>query len=189
MADQVRIFVSHSHKDNEFTSRLVADLRTAGADVWVDTAEITYDDLIKRIDEGLSGRQWLVLVMSPDALRSNYVRMEVNAALNRVMKDAMQGVIPVVARACRDDEIPPTWDVLHRYDATQDYALAFARLVRAIGLQPPTQTSAQPRVREPKSEPSKSDSTTGDLGSFQISSSSCSGVVLVRLLDSSVAQT
>lgn len=35
-----RIFVSHSHRDDAFTERLVRDLRAAGADVWVDLSDI-----------------------------------------------------------------------------------------------------------------------------------------------------
>ena len=37
-----RVFVSHSHHDDTFTTRLVADLRAAGADVWVDADKIPY---------------------------------------------------------------------------------------------------------------------------------------------------
>jgi predicted esterase len=33
---QMRIFVSHSHKDHEFCRALVNALREAGADVWYD---------------------------------------------------------------------------------------------------------------------------------------------------------
>src|SRR6476646_7630994 len=106
MADAVRIFVSHSHVDELVTMKLVADLRTTGADVWVDSTEITSDDFVKRINEGLQGRQWLVLVMTPDALRSRWVQAEVNAALNQVRKGRMLGVIPVMAKPCDDGDIP-----------------------------------------------------------------------------------
>lgn len=39
-----RGFVSLSHQDDEFTQRLVDDLKTAGADVWVDVAGIGAED-------------------------------------------------------------------------------------------------------------------------------------------------
>jgi hypothetical protein len=93
MADQVRVFVSHHHSVDEdaFTARLVADLETAGADVWVDTAGITSDDFIKRINEGLVGWHWLVLVMTPAALASPWVQREVNVALNEHTAGRMRG--------------------------------------------------------------------------------------------------
>src|SRR5258708_4331660 len=40
------VFVSHSHRDNAFTQRLVNDLKTAGADVWVDMTEVAYDSFV-----------------------------------------------------------------------------------------------------------------------------------------------
>lgn len=136
MADQVRVFVSHHHSADEdrFTARLVADLEAAGADVWVDDQRITSDDFIKHINEGLAGRQWLVLVMTPDALRSEWVQAEVNAALNRVRKRRMLGVVPIVAEPCDDNDIPALLDVLHRYDATVDYGPARDKLLQALGL-------------------------------------------------------
>src|SRR5690349_19554389 len=126
MADQVRVFVSHHHSPEEdvFTARLVTDLEAAGADVWVDDARITSDDFIKKINEGLTGRQWLVLVMTPDALRSPWVQAEVNAALHQLRQGRMLGVIPLVAQPCDDADIPPLWAPLHRYDITKGYETA-----------------------------------------------------------------
>ena len=56
--ETVRVFVSHHHSAEEdaFTSRLVADLRAAGADVWVDNEEITSDNFVTKINGGLTGR-------------------------------------------------------------------------------------------------------------------------------------
>ena len=138
MADQVRVFVSHHHSPEEdaFTARLVADLEAAGADVWVDDARITSDDFIKKINEGLTGRQWLVLVMTPDALRSPWVQAEVNAALLQVRQGRMLGVIPLVAQPCNDADIPPLWATLQYYDATRGYETARGGLLSALGLTP-----------------------------------------------------
>lgn len=129
-----RVFVSHSHADNEFTERLVSDLSRHGAQVWVDREDIPEGSLMERINEGLSNAEWLVLVQTPAALRSNFVRAEVNAALTRVMTGLMQGVLPIIAAPCAPQEIPPLWQTLLYYDATQDYAAALAQLVHALGL-------------------------------------------------------
>lgn len=145
MANQAQIFVSHHHSAVEdiFTTRLVADLESAGADVWVDDARITSDDFIQKINEGLSGRQWLVLVMTPAALKSPWVQAEVNAALNQVRKGRMFGVVPIVALPCDDVDIPPLLDALHRYDATSAYEPARDGLLRALNLALPA-TSTPP---------------------------------------------
>jgi toxoflavin biosynthesis protein ToxD len=138
MADQVGVFVSHHHSPEEdiFTARLVADLEAAGADVWVDDARITSDDFIRKINEGLTGRQWLVLVMTPDALRSQWVQAEVNAALLQVRQGRMLGVIPLVAQSCNEADIPPLWATLQYYDAIRGYDTVRGGLLSALGLTP-----------------------------------------------------
>jgi hypothetical protein len=144
MADPVRVFVSHHHSPEEdtFTARLMADLKAAGADAWVDTAGITSDDFVKKISEGLAGRQWLMLVMTPDALRSPWVQREVNAALNEHTAGRMLGVLPFVMLPCFEQAIPVLWRTLHRYDATKSYEAARDGLLGAIGLTPALPSNA-----------------------------------------------
>jgi hypothetical protein len=69
MPHLVRVFVSRHHGPQEdiFTTRPVADLEAAGANMWVDTAGITSDDFVQKIREGPAGRRWLVLVVTPGA--------------------------------------------------------------------------------------------------------------------------
>jgi hypothetical protein len=102
MADPVRVFVSHHHSPTEdaFTARLVADLKAAGADVWVDDEGITSDDFVRKISEGLEGRQWLILVMTPASVASHWVQREVNTALNEHTAGRMLGVLPFVMTRC-----------------------------------------------------------------------------------------
>jgi hypothetical protein len=88
--------------------------------------------------------------MTPEALRSRWVREEVNSALNQVRRGRMHAVIPVVAMPVDEDEVPPLWAALQRYDATVDYDRALAGLCRAIGLAVP---SVQPSSPPPMSPP------------------------------------
>jgi hypothetical protein len=132
--DTHRVFVSHSHLDDDFTARLVADLRAAGAQVWVDMADIKHGSFIERINEALDVSDWLVLVLTNAALQSPAVRMEVNAAINRSLFNRIRGVIPFVAGYYDPLGMPATWDILHRYDGTKDYTDALEALLSAIGL-------------------------------------------------------
>lgn len=133
---QPRIFVSHSHKDDHFTQRLVDDLHAAGAQVWVDKVGITNGNFMQRIDEALQQCDWMVLVLTPDAIASKYVQNEVYTALHRVQQGYMRDVIPLLAAPCAPGSIPPQWDVLHRYDATRDFDGALGGLMRALQLDP-----------------------------------------------------
>jgi hypothetical protein len=89
---------------------------------------------VKRIDEGLKDREWLVLVMTPAALASPWVQLEVDAAHALVIMKRMRGMIPVMAKPCQLEDTPPTWATLHRYDATRDYRRALTSLSRTLGL-------------------------------------------------------
>ncbi len=143
-ANVARVFVSHHHSPDEdrFTARLVADLKAAGANVWVDDEGITSEDFVRKISEGLAGRQWLVLVMTPASVTSPWVQREVNTALNEVTARRMLGVIPIVMTPTREDDILALWRPLHRYDATRAYEPARDGLLRAMGLSMPPRPAA-----------------------------------------------
>ena len=130
-----RVFVSHSHKNDDFTARFVTDLRAAGVEVWVDMVNMQHGDFITRISEALKVSEWLILVLTPEALASPAVQTEVHAAINRVWRKRMKGFIPFMALSCDTDEIPAMWDTFHRYDATSDYKSALAGLLRALGVE------------------------------------------------------
>lgn len=139
-----RVFVSHSHRDNTFTSKLVAELRAAGARVWVDIADLKDSDFMERINGALASSDWVILVLTPHSVASAAVRMEINAALNLVIQKRLRAVIPIIATRTDEREIPPTWSTLHRYDATADYDEALSSLLHVLGLEP-TPAPAAPK--------------------------------------------
>src|SRR2546423_8141413 len=82
-----RIFVSHSHLDNDFGTRLAQDLRR----VLKDERAVFYDVLgglrggdiwWEKIVEELAARDTFLVVLSPDAMNAYWVRQETAIALN-----------------------------------------------------------------------------------------------------------
>ena len=76
------IFISYSRRDQEFVTRLASDLHAQVAGVWFDQSTIQagqkwHDEIM----EGIRECKAFVLVLSPDAMESRYVREEVNKAL------------------------------------------------------------------------------------------------------------
>jgi hypothetical protein len=138
MADTVRVFVSHHHSDDEdaFTRRLVDDLEAASADVWVDYRGATSESFVRKISEGMAGRQWLVLVMTPASVASEWVRLEVDTALAEVKAGRMLAVVPIVMRPTPVEAIPLLWRTLLRKDATQGYAPARDELLAVSACAP-----------------------------------------------------
>ncbi len=72
-----KIFISHSWADKELVRRLETELKTAGAEVWVDHAEVRAgDSLPKEISDALAWCDTVLLVWSRDAAQSHWVELE-----------------------------------------------------------------------------------------------------------------
>ncbi|MEP7134028.1 MAG: toll/interleukin-1 receptor domain-containing protein [Chloroflexota bacterium] len=76
------IFISYSRRDTEFVARLASDLDAHVAGVWFDQSTIQLgQNWHDEIMEGIRECKAFILVLSPDAAESKYVREEVNKAL------------------------------------------------------------------------------------------------------------
>src|SRR5215216_466505 len=98
------IFISYSRRDQEFVTRLAADLDAQVAGVWFDQAAIQagekwHDEIL----EGIRECKAFILVLSPDAMQSQYVHEEVDTALG-----LGKPIFPVIYRPGRwADEFAP----------------------------------------------------------------------------------
>lgn len=78
-----RIFISHAWEDKAPVRRWAAELKAAGADVWVDHAGIRGgDNLPKRINDALAWCNTLLLVWSEAAADSHWVELEWTNAIS-----------------------------------------------------------------------------------------------------------
>jgi hypothetical protein len=92
---QKDIFISYSRRDQEFVTRLAGDLDRQVAGAWFDQSTIQvgqkwHDEIM----DGIRECRAFILVLSPDAAESRYVREEVNKAL-----ELGKPIIPVLYRA------------------------------------------------------------------------------------------
>lgn len=131
-----KIFVSHSHYDEDFASGLVEDLQVAGADAWLDENELGGGNFQERINEALADCEWFLLVLTPDALASSWVRMEVDAAIRLKHQAQIRDLIFIKAADVEYRELPALWGVFNILDATIDYESALAKTMKAVGLLP-----------------------------------------------------
>ncbi len=137
ISPQHRIFVSHSHLDNDFGTMLTQGLRR----VLNDESAVFYDVLgglhggetwWEKIVEELTVRDVFIIVLSPDAMNSIWVRREINVALNE-----NKYIIPVLHRPCT---IRADLKILQfvSFLAPKPYEVAFQEVLRALGLPPET---------------------------------------------------
>src|SRR5512141_423104 len=91
------IFISYSRRDTEFVTRLAGDLNARVAGVWFDQTAIQMgENWHDEIMEGINECKAFLLVLSPDAAESKYVREEVNKAL-----ELGQTIFPILYRPAK----------------------------------------------------------------------------------------
>ena len=91
------IFISYSRRDQEFVTRLASDLDAQVAGVWFDQSTIQAGQKWHdKIVDGIRECKAFILVLSPDAMESRYVREEVNKAL-----ELGKTIFPVIYRAAK----------------------------------------------------------------------------------------
>ncbi len=79
--DKKDVFICYSSKDRAFVRKLAEDLKAHGVKVWWDKWEmIVGDSITKKIQEGISKSSWLIVVLSPDSIKSNWVGKELSTA-------------------------------------------------------------------------------------------------------------
>lgn len=99
------IFLSHNSKDKSFVRTLAKHLGKEGIQTWVDEAEIKIgDSLIEKISDGIINMNFLGAILSPNSLGSNWVKKEIEMAMNMEINGNMIKVLPILYKEC---EIPP----------------------------------------------------------------------------------
>ena len=91
----MKVFISHAHTDEPLVNKIAATLEEAGLEVWDATREILFgDNWADKVAQALQESEAMVVLLTPDALRSNWVRWEVGYALGE--PGYARRLIPVV---------------------------------------------------------------------------------------------
>ena len=135
---QHRIFISHSHIDNEFGTRLAQDLRKALGDesaVWYDVLGGLHggDAWWEKIVEELSARKVFIVVLSPESVVSPWVRDEINLAWSQKNSKEGKSIIPLLYRECTVRADLKTLQVISFISPTT-YETALKEVLVALGL-------------------------------------------------------
>jgi tetratricopeptide (TPR) repeat protein len=114
-------FIIHSGVDAEWVRRLKGALEERGVRVWLDRDEIRPGDLfVTSLEVGLSDSTAVLIVVSPESIRSRWVEGEYAWALAQA-NDRGQRVIPCVLR---DAELPAFLSCRERVDFRDDSKFA-----------------------------------------------------------------
>ncbi len=78
----MRVFLSYSAADERFARQLASELSRRGCDVWDPSAEVfPGDNYADQIGQALKQSKAMVVLLSPDSVKSEWVRREIEYAL------------------------------------------------------------------------------------------------------------
>lgn len=97
------VFISYSRKDSEAMQRIVSFLRGRGIKAWVDNERLVPGTPIweEEIEKAIKGAFAILVVLSPDAKGSEWVRREITLA-----DQFRKRIFPVLVAGDEDDSIP-----------------------------------------------------------------------------------
>jgi hypothetical protein len=103
------VFLSHSSKDQRFASRLAAVFGRHGVKVFYSKTNIRgAQQWHDEIGHALARCDWFVLVLSPAAVRSEWVKRELVYALQS--KRYRRHIAPLLLKPCKIDKL--SWTLL-----------------------------------------------------------------------------
>jgi len=109
----MKVFISHAHTDEPLVRKVAAVLEDAGLEVWDDTREIMPgDNWADKVARALQESDAMVILLTPDALRSRWIRRDIEYALGE--QSYRKRVIPVLVGDPQEfprEEVP--WILRH----------------------------------------------------------------------------
>jgi hypothetical protein len=124
------VFISHNHADKVFVRRLARDLTKAGIKCWIDEAEIKVgDSLLLKIEKGIKKAKYLAVVLTPNSVKSEWVKKELEVALNSEITGRKLKVLPLLVVKCK---VPGFLQGKAYADFTETYSKGLATLINTL---------------------------------------------------------
>lgn len=138
-----QVFISYSRKDQPFVEQLAADLKNAGLVVWYDVSNLGGGSRWRiEIESAIRNSQFVVAVLSPDSIASEWVEREFLFASNLKRK-----IIPLMYRSC---ELPLNYLNLNYIDVQgKNYIQNFNELLKALSVDAAATTLPSSKIKKP----------------------------------------
>jgi hypothetical protein len=122
-------FVSYAHEDQELVLALIERLQNQGLDVRYDQVVLQIgDSLIRVISQEISDGDFLIAIVSPDSVESEWCQKELALAETQGINEHRVKVLPVRFRGV---EMPPMLHDIYWADADRDDVETLARRLAA----------------------------------------------------------
>lgn len=124
------IFISYSSKDKRFVNRLIDRLLDLDVKIWFDEFEIRVgDSIIEKIDNALGKIEGIVIVLSRNSIKSNWVKKEINTTLIKKLNAKKIDIFPLII----DDCTIPNLLIEYKYaDFRGNFDLGFSNFMNSL---------------------------------------------------------
>lgn len=114
------VFLSHSSRNGRFVNKLANVLREHGVAVWYSEKHIAgAQQWHDEIGKALERCNWFLLILSPSAANSRWVKRELLYALNELRYD--ERIVPLLYRKCDFNKLSWTLPNLQMVDFTRSF--------------------------------------------------------------------
>jgi hypothetical protein len=139
----IQVFISHATEDTQFAHRLADDLQQLGVQIWIAPESIRPGEgWVEAIERGLAESSHMVVVLTPAALGSEWVRKETDVAIAQERKGLIQ-VIPLDVEPC---EVPLLLGSYQMASFRRNYDAGLSQLVDILGVRlMPSEPACPPR--------------------------------------------
>ena len=125
-----QIFVSYSRKDAKIVDRLLSELNEAGHKVWIDRAGIRGGEQWRQqIVTAIDDSDFLLLILSPNSIKSDNVRKELDLA-----EGVKKRVLPIVVKPIKSIPKEMRYQLvgLQRLDLSDNFEVGLDQLLEAL---------------------------------------------------------
>jgi len=124
------VFISHSGRDAEVAERIASGLKAFDFMVWYSEWSIAPgDSIVQKISEALAKHDTLLLLLSPDSVKSEWVKRELNATLMAQLSGQRVRVLPIVIKST---EIPFVLKDIRYIDMSKEFQKGFLQLLEEL---------------------------------------------------------
>lgn len=96
MSSPISIFVSYAHEDKSLARQLAQSLTAYNLTVWIDEGELMVgDSMIDRISSALASVQFVVAIVSPASINSQWCKKELSMAMTGGLQRKGVKVLPL----------------------------------------------------------------------------------------------
>jgi len=130
---RIKIFISHSAQDRRFVLRLAGALKGYHLSHWYSAEHIRgAEEWHDAIGCALKACNWFLLVLTPAAVRSLWVKRELSFALRQ--RRYNERIIPLLLQRCQHGDLSWTLDQFEFVDFTGEFEAGCRQLLRIWGI-------------------------------------------------------